>query len=170
MTARLPGGLRRAAFAAAFAAATAASLAASAAAEAANEFSIEATVVGGPNLNPNLQGKASPVVVRVFELRQTAAFLAADYAALFEHAQQTLGEDLVAQEEFVLRPGEIRHHDRSGAPQASALGLAAGFRTLDEKAWRLIVPLAPNAHNLVLIDLDASRIRVPTLPGESSGR
>jgi type VI secretion system protein VasD len=135
-----------------------------------DSFSIEATLVGGPDLNPNLEGRASPVVVRVFELRQTASFLAADYAALFEHAQRTLGGDLVAQEEFVLRPGEIRHHDRTGGPEANALGLAAAFRTLDENAWRLTVPLAPRVHNLLLIDFDANRIRLPSLPTKPSGQ
>ena len=170
------GQARLAAFAAACAAATAAvagaALAAEAApngaAKAADGFSIEATLVGGPNLNPNLEGRASPVVVRLFELKRTAAFEAASFSALFDRPKETLGDDLISQEEFVLRPGEIRHHDRSGAPSAAALGLAAAFRTLEGDSWRLIVPVAAGGHNLLLIDFDHHRIQAPFQPGRSS--
>ena len=133
-------------------------------------FSIEATLVGGPNLNPNLEGRASPVVVRVFELKQTAAFRAANFSALFERSKEALGDGLVAQQEFILRPGEIRHYDRTGDPQPAALGLAAAFRTLDKDTWRVIVPIAPGTHNLLLIDFDNNEIRVPSISGESGSR
>ena len=137
---------------------------------AAPSFSIEATLVGGPNLNPNLEGHASPVVVRVFELKQTAAFRAANFSALFERSKEALGDGLVAQQEFILRPGEIRHYDRAGDPQPAALGLVAAFRTLDKDTWRVIVPIAPGAHNLLLIDFDNNEIRVPSTSGESGSR
>jgi type VI secretion system protein VasD len=133
-------------------------------------FSIEATLVGGPNLNPNLQGRASPVVVRVFELKQTAAFRTANFSSLFERSKEALGDGLVAQREFILRPGDIRHYDRAGDPQPAALGLAAAFRTLDKDTWRVIVPIAPGTHNLLLIDFDNNEIRVPSISGESGGR
>src|SRR5690348_2560884 len=133
-------------------------------------FSIEATLVGGPNLNPNLEGRASPVVVRLFELKQTAAFRAANFSALFEGSKEALGDGLVAQQEFILRPGEIRHYDRTGDPQPAALGLAAAFRTLDKDTWRVIVPIAPGTHNLLLIDFDNNEIRVPSISGESGSR
>jgi type VI secretion system protein VasD len=137
---------------------------------ASTSFSIEATLVGGPNLNPNLEGRASPVVVRLFELKQTAAFRAAKFSALFEQSKEALGDGLVAQQEFILRPGEIRHYDRTGDPQPAALGLVAAFRTLDKDAWRVIVPIAPGTHNLLLIDFDNNEIRVPSISGESGGR
>jgi len=133
-------------------------------------FSIEATLVGGPNLNPNLEGRASPVVVRLFELKQTAAFRAANFSTLFERSKEALGDGLVAQQEFVLRPGEIHHYDRTGEPQPAALGLVAAFRSLDKDAWRVIVPIAPGTHNLLLIDFDKNEIRVPSISGESGGR
>jgi type VI secretion system protein VasD len=133
-------------------------------------FSIEATLVGGVALNPNLEGHASPVVVRLFELKQTGSFQAASFAALFERSQETLGPDLLAQQEFILRPGEIRHYDRSGTPTAAALGLAAAFRAPEKDGWRMVVPLAPGAHNLLLIDFDNNQIRVPSLSGEPGGR
>ena len=129
---------------------------------------LELTIVGGPAVNPNAQGRASPVLVRIFELREGKAFEEADYSALFERPAEALKADLVAQEEFVLRPGEIQHRDRSLSPQVQALGVAAAFRELDAAIWHLVVPVTPGRRNLLLIDLDADKIRLAAAdPGRS---
>ena len=106
----------------------------------------------------------------MFELKRAAAFEAANFTALFEQSREALGGDLVAQQEFILRPGEIRHYDRSGGPKVATLGLAAAFRTPEKNSWRLVLPLAPGVHNLLLIDFDNNQIRVPSVPGKSDGR
>jgi type VI secretion system protein VasD len=132
------------------------------------QIPVELTVVGGPELNPNAQGRASPVVVRIFDLSTTQSFESADFEALFEHAGEVLKHDLVAQEEFVLRPGDIQQHNRSVQPQVQALGVAAGFRDLEHAVWRLTVPVKPGQRNFLLIDLDQDRIRLVTVdPGQS---
>jgi type VI secretion system protein VasD len=129
---------------------------------------LELTIVGGPGMNPNAQGRASPVVVRIFDLKAVRAFEAADYPALFERPGEALKDDLVAQEEFVLRPGQIQHRDRILGPQVRALGVAAAFREIDGATWHLTVPVTPGRPNLLLIDLDADKIHLPTIdPGRS---
>jgi len=125
---------------------------------------VELTIVGGPALNPNAQGRAAPVLVRIFELRRTDVFAAADYDLLFgEHTGTARAGDPVAADEFILRPGDIQHRDRTVAPAVQALGIAAAFRELDHAAWRLLVPLRPGERNLLLIDLDHGTIRQANL-------
>ena len=121
---------------------------------------VELTVVGGPTLNLNAQGRASPVVVRIFDLGAVAAFEAADYAALFEHPGDALKTDLLAQEEFVLRPGDIQQHNRDPQPGVQALGVAAAFRDTQQAVWHLTVPLRPGRRNFLLVDLDRNTIRL----------
>jgi type VI secretion system protein VasD len=53
--------------------------------------SVELTVVGGPDLNPNAEGRASPVVVRIFDLATVPRFEAADYATKFEKVETLKG-------------------------------------------------------------------------------
>jgi type VI secretion system protein VasD len=123
---------------------------------------VELTIVGGPALNPNAQGRASPVLVRIFELQRTDLFAAADYDALFGErtaAPRAGAGDPPPADEFFLRPGDIQHRDRTAAPAVQALGIAAAFRELDHAAWRLLVPLHPGTRNLLLIDLDHGTIR-----------
>ena len=124
---------------------------------------VELTVVGGPALNPNTEGRASPVIVRIFDLAATHAFDGADYAALFEQPGDELKRDIAAQEEFVLRPGDIQQHDRNLQPQIQALGVAAAFRDLDHSLWRLTIPVKPGRRNFLLIHLDHDTIRVETV-------
>jgi type VI secretion system protein VasD len=129
---------------------------------------VELTVVGGPALNPNAQGRPSPVVVRIFDLTAARGFEAADFQGLFEQPADALKHDVVAQEEFVLRPGEIQERNRSLQPQVQALGVAAGFRDLEHAVWRLTVPLKLGRRNFLLINLDQDTIRLaPVDPGHS---
>jgi type VI secretion system protein VasD len=121
---------------------------------------LELTIVGGPQLNPNSEGRASPVVVRVFGLKASQGFESADYAALFERATETLKADVLAQEEFVLRPGDIQHRDRAPGPQERVIGVAAAFRRIEGALWKLVIPLKPGVRNQLLIDLNADRVRL----------
>jgi type VI secretion system protein VasD len=121
---------------------------------------VELTVVGGPDINPNAAGRASPVVVRIFDLATAGSFEAAGYAALFEQPDADLKRAIVAQEEFVLRPGDIQEHDRTLPPQVVTLGVAAAFRDLEHAQWRLTIPVKPGRRNFLLIHLDHNSIRV----------
>jgi type VI secretion system protein VasD len=122
--------------------------------------SLELTIVGGPELNPNVQGRPSPVVVRIFQLGAEGAFQSADVGALFEHPEEALRDDLIAQAEFVLRPGDIQEQKLDLTPRVRALGIAAAFRELGQTVWHMTVPLKMGRRNLLLIDLDRNTIRL----------
>jgi type VI secretion system protein VasD len=129
---------------------------------------VELTIVGGPALNPNVQGRPSPVVVRIFDLSAATAFESADFTALFDQPGEPLKYDVVAQEELVLRPGDIQQRNRGLQPQVRALGVVAAFRDLEHAVWRATVPVKLGRRNFLLIDLDQDRIRVETVdPGQS---
>ncbi|HEY3786493.1 MAG TPA: type VI secretion system lipoprotein TssJ [Steroidobacteraceae bacterium] len=121
---------------------------------------LELTVVGGPALNPNSEGRPSPVVIRIFDLSEAGSFQSADYQGLFEHPKDALKQIILAQEELVLRPGDIQERNRGLPPQVHALGIAAAFRDLDHAVWRLVVPLKAGQRNFLLIDLDRDTVRL----------
>ena len=121
---------------------------------------IELTVVGGPALNQNAQGRPSPVLVRIFDLSATQAFQSADYSALFDKPTAALQQDVLAQEEFILRPGDMQEHNRAPRPGLVALGVAAGFRDLAHAKWRIVVQIVPGLRNGLLVELDQERIRL----------
>lgn len=110
-------------------------------------------------LNPSGDGHAAPVRVRLFELKSSAGFLRADYFTLAERAQATLGGDLVAQDELLIRPGERREVLRALDPATRQLGLMVGYRDIDRAQWRSVIELPPGGGGHYRIELDDKAVR-----------
>jgi type VI secretion system protein VasD len=121
---------------------------------------LEAILVSSASINPDLNGRPSPVLVRVFVLKNSASFESADMIALFEHERDALAADLIDKEEIVVKPDETRALERTLAPEATALGFAVEYRDVDHAAWRLTVPLHPGERNRLVARLDGIRVTV----------
>lgn len=104
-------------------------------------------VLAGKAVNADEQGRASPVLVRIYELKRGDALMAADYFSLESDDKAHLGENVLARDEFILRPGETRDIQRKSHPEATAIGVFAGFRSLEKATWRQVheLPPAPDA-------------------------
>lgn len=99
-------------------------------------LSVKVHLQASTDINPDGSGRASPLVVRVYELRQDVAFRDADFFALYDHEKQTLAADLVSSQEYQLRPGESRDFDFKADPQMHFLMVAAAYRDLRNAQWR----------------------------------
>ncbi|HXN09719.1 MAG TPA: type VI secretion system lipoprotein TssJ [Steroidobacteraceae bacterium] len=95
------------------------------------------------DINPDTSGRASPVVVRLFQLHDAASFGNADFFALYDHEKETLSADLVGSAEYVLRPGETRDIELQPDPNVKNLGFLAAFRDLPVSQWRASWQLPP---------------------------
>ncbi|CAN5334100.1 type VI secretion system lipoprotein TssJ [soil metagenome] len=123
---------------------------------------LDLSLVASEQLNPTVQRRPSPAMVRYFELKNSAGFESADYNGLFDGDKDklTLNTDLVDRKEFFMKPGETVPIVKELAPGTTAIGVAVGFRALDRAAWRVVVPIKPNAKNVVVLQLDALAITV----------
>jgi len=101
---------------------------------------LEITLGALENVNPTATGRASPVVVRVFELANESRFQAADYFELTE-GKVSLEGDVLSSEEHTLLPGEVRVIRKRAALESNFLGIVAGYRDLSGSTWRAVVPL-----------------------------
>lgn len=110
-------------------------------------------------LNPDRDGRPSPVVVRLFELRHPAAFENADFFSLYERAKESLGADLAASEELELRPGETRTLKLRAAEGSRYVGLLAAYRNLPDSQWRQVLPLNPAQLTQARLRLERDGIR-----------
>jgi type VI secretion system protein VasD len=111
-------------------------------------------------VNPDVDSRPSPIVVRVLQLRGDAEFLGADFFALYGNEKGTLGESLVQRDEYVLRPGEQRDVRLWVAADTRFVGVIAGFRDINTARWRA---LQPREHHLfhkerLRISLDRSAL------------
>ena len=113
------------------------------------------------SVNPDAQGRASPVVVKFYELKSVAAFNAADFFSIFESDQKTLGAELLNVEVFQLRPGERLEFDRPLLADTRYLAAVAAFRDLEHSQWRATLAMPPKEKiATVLIQVDANRILI----------
>ena len=120
---------------------------------------LSVNVVAATYLNPDINGRASPVVLRVYELESPTQFTNAHFHALFDQDRATLASEIVAREEFVLRPGETKAIDKLLAPDTQAIGVMALFRDLERARWRAVAALTPAKDNIVTVVVDGIELR-----------
>ncbi|MCD5994597.1 type VI secretion system lipoprotein TssJ [Pseudomonas sp. CDFA 602] len=105
-------------------------------------------------LNPDLNGRPSPVVLRLLELKHPVAFETNDFFDLYERGEETLSRDLVISEELELRPGERVDLKLSVLPGSRYVGVLAAYRNLPHVRWRYVVQLQPEAQTRAELALD----------------
>ena len=92
-------------------------------------------------INPDRQNRATPVQVRIFELKNSSNFESIDFYTLFEKDEQALGSDVVAREQLILQPGQSTTLVRNAKQDARMLGVFVAFRDVDKSSWRAVAPL-----------------------------
>ena len=96
----------------------------------------QATVIASADVNPDSSGRASPVVVRIYQLRGDAQFNDAGFFALYDNEQATLGSSLIMRDERTLFPGQQVRLDLALSPDARFLGVVAAYRDMRASRWR----------------------------------
>lgn len=110
-------------------------------------------------LNPDLNGRPSPIVVQLFELKHPVSFENADFFSLYERAKQTMAPDMVASEEMELRPGETVELKLSVEEGSRYVGVLAAYRDLADTQWRYTLQVAALDVTHADLTLDQSGIR-----------
>ncbi|MDR0528816.1 MAG: type VI secretion system lipoprotein TssJ [Zoogloeaceae bacterium] len=101
------------------------------------------SIQAATNLNPDIKSRPSPIILRVYELKSDAVFTQADFFSLQDNDKTTLTEDLLARNEFIVRPGDRFTTRRKAHPQSGVIGMFAAFRDLPHSTWRATFRLPP---------------------------
>ncbi|MBK6972080.1 MAG: type VI secretion system lipoprotein TssJ [Sterolibacteriaceae bacterium] len=121
---------------------------------------ITATIDAAATVNPDANGRPSPIVMRMFELRSIAAFNNADFFSLWDREREVLSAEMTARDEFQLRPGDQKKFERTLQPETRYVGVIAAFRDLDRAGWRATAPIIVNQNQPINIRLDARSVSV----------
>ncbi|GGB20192.1 type VI secretion system lipoprotein TssJ [Agarivorans gilvus] len=98
------------------------------------------------NVNPDITGRASPVVVKVFELSSRTLFDSQDFFALYDDASSVLGPDLINRTEFEFEPGSEHEYKLSLMPGVRYAGVLVAYRDIDTASWREVVAVNPTEY------------------------
>lgn len=120
---------------------------------------LDLTLAASDDVNPDLHGRPSPVVVQLLELRHPVAFENADFFSLYGRGEQALPKDWVASEELELRPGERRELKLSVEPNSRYVGVLAAYRDLPQVQWRYTLAVPHRQLTRVVLVLDHTGIR-----------
>lgn len=107
------------------------------------QMKLDLSIEAKSTVNPDDKDRASPVLVRVYELKADNAFENADYFSLDKNDKTVLNQDLLVRDEFVLRPGDARYIERKLNPETKSIGFLVGYRDLGKATWRTVYKLPP---------------------------
>ncbi len=101
-------------------------------------------------LNPDSSGRASPLVIDIYQLTRVDAFKKANFKPLNEQAADVLGAALLDRDSVELKPDESRTLHETITKGSRFLGITAGYRNIEQAHWRAIVAL-PKAYKAINI-------------------
>lgn len=120
--------------------------------------------------NMDASGRGTPVVVRVMLLRSVIALNAADFFALYDKEQATLGNDLISRDEMLLKPGDSVRLTKPLPPDARAIAAVVAYRDLERAAWRAVQSLPPAPPPTSAPVREALPVPVTLVVGERAAR
>ncbi|MWP50316.1 MULTISPECIES: type VI secretion system lipoprotein TssJ [unclassified Gilliamella] len=92
-------------------------------------------------LNSDDDGRSSPVVIRIYQLKDADNFNAASYQELVDNDSEILQESLIESKEVVLKPDTSISIDTPFDKKADAVGVIALFKepNLKDNSWRIVL-------------------------------
>lgn len=112
---------------------------------------VEAIIQAEADINPNLDGKPAPLVLRIYELKSIDTFQNSDFFSLYDDETSTIGKDILAKDEIEIRPSEKYNYKREANVETRYLGVIAAYRNIDNSQWRTTFELPQNKTSELVI-------------------
>lgn len=111
-------------------------------------------------INPDARDRASPVVVRVYELVVRDTFESADFYELYDNPKEVLGDKLVSVREIVLKPEQQWEKSLNLDGRTRYLGMLGAFRQIEKADWRLLKRIDPDDGRPVNVVVDGIELKL----------
>lgn len=121
---------------------------------------LEVRISASADVNPDLESRASPVILHVLELTATDEFNRADYFSLTQEGTPALGAAVVQSTEIILTPGAEKALNLELDEKVAYLGFVAGYRDIDNSRWRITEPVRPGKTSRVTVNLGRDQVTV----------
>lgn len=118
-------------------------------------------------LNPDINGRASPVVVTFYQLTAPFRFRQASYNAITDNSARVLGRDLLDKQSLEIRPGSQKILHLQLDSQVRYLGIVAAYRNMNQANWHQLIKINPKMGNpKIKITLDSQSVDAKLLKTE----
>lgn len=109
-------------------------------------------------LNPAVDGRASPLVIRLYQLSQKVRFDNSDFFALYENDQATLANELLSRTEFEIKPGDSKQTQLKLKPNTQFIAILGAFRDLDNSQWKDVTPYSVQEEKPLSISIGSTSV------------
>lgn len=95
-------------------------------------------ITASSDINPDIAGRPSSVIVRVYQLSNKINFENASYDALFQTNQNALGTEFINLDEYLIDPNTTKEVELTISENARYIGVVVGYRSVDMVTWRTL--------------------------------
>jgi type VI secretion system protein VasD len=114
------------------------------------------------DVNLDVEGRASPVIVRIYQLAEDAAFAKAEFFPLWDQESATLAAAVVGRNEIRLAPGARGEVSFKLEPKVGHVGVAAAYRDFRNVSWKASVAIPeqpePGSTIRLLVSVDRGAV------------
>ena len=103
-----------------------------------NNVDFRYLISASSDINPDIEGRPSSVIVRVYQLTNKINFENANYNELFESNHNALGTEFITLNEYFVDPNSMNDVDLKISENAKFIGVVVGYRSVDMVTWRTI--------------------------------
>ncbi len=128
--------------------------------EYAPEEPLALSILVDPQVNPDLNGRPSPMVLRVYQLKRDLQFRSSDFFSLYDNDIKVLSGDLVGWDEYVLNPGQVLEVELGLNQGVRYLAFLGAFSDLDNAVAKLTTEVDAEDPEPLRILLTASQLRL----------
>lgn len=112
------------------------------------------------DVNPDVQGRPSPLAIRIYELASRTEFDILDFDNAYYNAEAQLGAVLLSASEHMLLPNQTLKHRVKLSPAAEFIAVIAAYRAIDQATWKLVYPVRSNWRQTHVVDLQADGVKL----------
>jgi type VI secretion system protein VasD len=91
------------------------------------------------DINPDIEGLPSSVIVRVYQLTNKINFENANYDELFESDHNVLGTEFITLNEYFVDPNSKNDVDLKISENTRFIGIVVGYRSVEMVTWRTVI-------------------------------
>ncbi|MBV34984.1 MAG: type VI secretion system lipoprotein TssJ [Rickettsiales bacterium] len=125
-----------------------------------NGAEVQLNIGVGKQVNPDPSGRASPLVIKVYQLNDKLAFETKDFFSIYDATDKDVKKAIVEQKEYQLNPGHEIHQSLVTNPATQYIGIVAAFRDIEIAKWRAVAKVNPGDEHSVTFTLDGVTIEV----------
>ncbi len=113
------------------------------------------SVVASDDVNPDIKGRASPISVRIYELKSVSGFSGASFMELYEKDKDVLAADMQSREVVQLAPkGDKSFPEKEVKADTTHLAAFAGYRDWQHARWSAVTAIPARKISKVAVRVD----------------